>query len=60
MSSRCVWCGLVRVGKAWVHERRWTREEVYTHGICDRCKAAHFALPPETALPGDWHLEERR
>jgi len=36
MSSRCAWCGFVKISNQWLHERRQGFVN-YTHGICPKC-----------------------
>lgn len=38
----CSWCGLVRVGNAWVEDRRVAYVGRYTEGVCPNCQTDYF------------------
>lgn len=45
---RCPWCGLVRIDRTWLPDRRKDREGRYSPGICPRCMMVtlgQFQLP---------------
>jgi len=43
VTKRCAWCGKVKVGGAWIEDRRRPTGERYTHGICEACRASFLA-----------------
>ena len=42
-TKRCAWCGMIRLGGAWIPERRSHSSSIYTHGICEICREQFLA-----------------
>jgi len=40
--QKCEWCGQVKVGSAWIPERRQGADRTVASGFCPRCRAVNF------------------